>query len=105
MTFLMLAFGGSAHVRLICILGTFGQPSARRRLDACYAYFKGFDHAFGLLSPMLHPPPYCVPNGVNVNQGIDIVVKELKDHPETRHLNFGFLILQAMSKAFPCKTK
>jgi hypothetical protein len=48
-------------------------------------------------------PELCVPAGVSRGQVTDIVVLYLKNHPATRHLPSEFLIVQAVSEAFPCK--
>jgi hypothetical protein len=46
---------------------------------------------------------YCLPDGVTNGQLFDIVVRDLKDSPEKRHLPAQPLIWSAMRKAFPCR--
>jgi hypothetical protein len=45
--------------------------------------------------------PLCV-DGVTINQVRDVVVKYLKDHPETRHEHALYLIARAMRESFAC---
>jgi Rap1a immunity proteins len=55
-----------------------------------------------------HAPSYCPPrgpNGANIGQVQDIVVKYVRDNPEKRHLPFMRLTLDALEKAFPCQSK
>ncbi len=42
---------------------------------------------------------------VTNSQVKDVVVKYLRDHPEDRHLLAAILIVEAVSRAFPCKTR
>jgi hypothetical protein len=44
----------------------------------------------------------CVPTTVTKRQAIDLVVKELRNHPEERHLNSIDLITKYIGAAFPC---
>ena len=45
----------------------------------------------------------CVPDNVSNGQLMDVVVKYLKEHPEERHMLAAILIVEALTKAFPCK--
>jgi hypothetical protein len=47
----------------------------------------------------------CSPDTVTRGQKVLIVAKYLEDHPEMLHNDPRFLILDALSKAFPCKSK
>ncbi|WP_425495018.1 Rap1a/Tai family immunity protein [Pandoraea commovens] len=46
----------------------------------------------------------CVPSGVTVGQLTDIVVRALRTHPESRHMDAGFLTLVGVATTFPCDT-
>lgn len=48
--------------------------------------------------------PICIPLSAaqSPEQNIRIVIKYLKDHPETLHLQDTSLIINALGKAFPC---
>jgi hypothetical protein len=48
---------------------------------------------------------WTVPHSVTNGQMIDIAVKYLKDRPEERHLSAAILVVEAMTKAFPCSSK
>lgn len=46
--------------------------------------------------------PFCMPQNVNNQQAVDIVVKYLKDNPQARHLFASVLIYTALKQTFPC---
>jgi len=46
----------------------------------------------------------CTPNTVTNGQMTDVVVKYLKDHPEERHMLAAVLVVEAVTKAFPCSS-
>jgi hypothetical protein len=51
--------------------------------------------------PRMRP---CIPeSGIATIQGVRVVVKYLKDHPEMLHNDASFLVLTALKNAFPCK--
>jgi hypothetical protein len=47
----------------------------------------------------------CPPLGSTYGQDIDIVKKYLVDNPETRNAGAYWLVIDALSKAFPCQSK
>ncbi len=49
------------------------------------------------------PTDFCTPEGVTPAQGIRIVVKYLRDHPEHLHEDGMALTVASLSAAFPCK--
>ena len=52
------------------------------------------------------PALYCPPEqGVTNDQSVRIVVKYLKDHPESLHMAESTLVILAMVDAFPCDRK
>jgi hypothetical protein len=72
----------------------------------CLGYITGvtdFDGMDGAAFPERRRS--CIPENVSNGQVRDVVVKYLKDHPEERHLLAAVLIVEAASKAFPCKAK
>lgn len=47
---------------------------------------------------------YCLPKGgIEVGQGVRVMIKWLKDHPEKLHVAGDILIGMALEDAFPCK--
>ena len=44
----------------------------------------------------------CGGQVVTVRQMKDILVKYVRDNPETRHLHTGVLFIEALKRAFPC---
>ena len=46
--------------------------------------------------------PGCAPAGVTYGQVKDVVVKHLRENPQTRHREAVDLIGEAMSQAWPC---
>jgi hypothetical protein len=48
---------------------------------------------------------WCVPSDVTLGQIKDVVVKSLRDHPENRQRPSQILIVNAVLKAWPCRTQ
>jgi hypothetical protein len=57
---------------------------------------------FGVVYGLSVHPLICVPTQVPVVQEMDVVMKYLDAHPETRHKSFRLLALEALKEAFPC---
>ena len=57
---------------------------------------------FGVVYGLSLHPQICVPTQVPVVQEMDVVLKYLDAHPETRHRSFRLLALEALKEAFPC---
>jgi hypothetical protein len=57
---------------------------------------------FGVVYGLSVHPLICVPTQVPVVQEMDVVLKYLDAHPETRHKSFRLLALEALKEAFPC---
>ena len=57
---------------------------------------------FGVVYGLSLHPQICVPTQVPVVQEMDVVLKYLDVHPETRHKPFRLLALEALKEAFPC---
>jgi hypothetical protein len=51
---------------------------------------------------MIDGPRFCPPKGGTVKQGVSIVVKALRERPETLHKQFVELAHFALIKAWPC---
>lgn len=47
--------------------------------------------------------PFCTPAGGTIEQFTDIVVNRLEKSPEVRHLPASLLIIDTLSRTFPCK--
>jgi hypothetical protein len=88
-------------------------PDSMNDADFCMAYVRGVldltalweatDKTKNVKGPFLRA---CLPeHGVQTGQGIRIVVKYLKEHPELLHNESLFLVDQALMDAFPCKQK
>lgn len=45
----------------------------------------------------------CIPVGVTSEQMVDVFIKYLEDHPESRHNAAYFIVQKALSEAWPCK--
>lgn len=50
-------------------------------------------------------PDICSPAGVTNNQLMLVVKKHLNDNPQKLHQTTAELIIEALSKAFPCPTE
>jgi len=57
---------------------------------------------FGVVYGLSIHPLICVPTQVPVVQEMDVVLKYLDAHPETRQKSFRLLALEALREAFPC---
>jgi hypothetical protein len=57
---------------------------------------------FGVVYGLSAHSQICVPSQVPVVQEMDVVLKYLDTHPETRHKSFRLLALEALKEAFPC---
>lgn len=71
-------------------------------LGFCIGYIEGirdgvvFEAIGGKAKPI-----FLIPDKVTSEQLKDVVVKSLKDHPETRHKPAGMLTIFALREAFP----
>jgi hypothetical protein len=45
----------------------------------------------------------CIPPGITEDQTKDLVIKYLRDHPESRHLGAASQIGISLMATFPCK--
>jgi hypothetical protein len=60
---------------------------------------RGMNYVFHLFDTQ---PSFCVPPDVNSEQNARVLVRYLKAHPETLHLNGAFLTAVALQHAYPC---
>ena len=65
----------------------------------CSVYVMGVSDALIAVKPNL----FCAPLGMTVDQEVAVVVKYLRDHPETWHYSAPSEVGVALKKAFPCK--
>jgi|SRR5215469_4451814 len=72
------------------------------RASACTEYVAGVTD--GLWSLDSHLTEICLPDGVVLNQAVDVVVKWLKDNPAQRHYSASSDIEVALREAFPCES-
>lgn len=77
-----LNFGG---IRVVMLEGIDGANKAEASLNA----------AIGI----------CPPDGVDTGQTVDVVIKYLKAHPESRHQPAVRLVRESLAEAFPCPTE
>lgn len=75
----------------------------------CSAYVSGFVQGAVFAADFVRsradrkgPPVYCQIEGVEAGQLVKIVLKYIREHPETAHLPAGILAGRAFQKAFPC---
>ena len=59
--------------------------------------------ADALYKNRVSPGRPCLPEGISTVQGVRIVVKYLKDHPEKLHYENTLLVMTALKGAFPCR--
>ena len=71
-------------------------------LSFCIGYIEGIRDGlvFGTIGRK-GKPFFAIPDKVTSEQLKDVVVKSLKEHPETRHKPAGMLTIFALEEAFP----
>jgi len=84
-----------------------GNPTMQQFGDGmfCIGYIAGFTAAHNLTSlKMGNKPVFCLPRDRTIrnSQAIRIVVKYLKDHPESFTTPQGISVALALQEAFPC---
>jgi hypothetical protein len=65
----------------------------------CSVYVMGVSDGLIAVKPNL----FCAPLDITVDQERALVVKYLRDHPETWHYSASSEVGVALKKAFPCK--
>ena len=75
-------------------------PKQRAELSGTFQY----GWCFGVIYGLSVHPQLCVPTSVPVVQEMDVALKYLENHPETRHRPFRLLALEALKEAFPAPT-
>jgi Rap1a immunity proteins len=58
---------------------------------------------FGVVYGLSIHPLICAPSQVPVVQEMDVVLKYLDAHPETRHRSFRLLALEALKRGLPLR--
>jgi len=74
--------------------------------EACAAYVSGFVEglSFATEGAETSSPIYCPPSeGPEAGQLVRIVLKYIRDHPETAHQRTYLLAGRALRGSFPCK--
>jgi hypothetical protein len=73
---------------------------------ACLSFISGVVDGLALAAPRKGCPSasayFCMPAKVTRGQTHDVVVKYLKEHPETRQEDSASLIYSAVREAWPC---
>ena len=67
----------------------------------CLGYVMGVSDALQMAGLKLNV--FCAPSSVTAHQELAVVVKYLRDHPETWHYSAASDIGVALAMAFPCK--
>jgi hypothetical protein len=70
--------------------------------DLCMGYVIGVADALNL-STFKQYNIFCAPTNVSAHQELAVVIKYLRDHPDTRHYSAASEIGVALAMAFPCK--
>jgi hypothetical protein len=72
----------------------------------CPAFIFGLRGAFEMSSDYYKIPKkehlYCPPDGITLQQSVDIFIKFLKENPKNRHITARVLFIKAMRGSFPC---
>jgi hypothetical protein len=75
------------------------EECASQDYSLCLGYLMGVSDALNATKPNL----FCLPPGIKGNQELAVVVKYLRDHPETWHYSAWTDIGAALAVALPCK--
>ena len=67
----------------------------------CAAYIVGVHDDFMLERTIEGAPSECTPNGTTAGQLTDVVVRYLRENPETRNLSAALLVRLAIVKGWP----
>ena len=67
---------------------------------ACISYIRGITE--GYLLGSVGKPYFCLPVGYDYTQLVDVVLLNLRNHPERRASPASYLIVIALHEAFPC---
>jgi hypothetical protein len=79
------------------------QNAKGAQLDQCYLYVRGMHEAtLFWIASFGKPPPFCMPPTATYQQGVDVVLKFLKERPEERHKHMVGIYTAAFINAFPC---
>ena len=81
------------------------ESTDRNAMVACAAYIEGVAAGINIGSVGAGKQHFCMPRGVTVQQTRDVVVKELRKNPETRHIISTALIGGILRTAYPCRRK
>jgi Rap1a immunity proteins len=79
------------------LLAMCSAPQGSEPLSRCLAYVAGVSDSVAELDYVCGTP------AITVGQSVDVVVKYLRAHPETRHLSGASQAAHALEQAFPCK--
>jgi hypothetical protein len=69
----------------------------------CNGYIQGVGVLNGAADDRFGGLRFCLPNGVNLSQQQDVVVKWLSENPQERHHPASYVVIRALDQAFPCK--
>jgi hypothetical protein len=70
---------------------------------ACASYVRGTADGMKLQAALtMTQLPYCLPDGADVSQMIDVFKLHLANNPQVRHLPAGALVVRSFIQAFPC---
>lgn len=69
---------------------------------ACIEYVTGVADGALITQAPSSRRTICIPPGVQLGQMKDVVVNDLRAHPEVRQNASGLLVLEALQRAFPC---
>lgn len=81
------------------------EASDRVAQMACAAYIEGVAAGINIGSVGAGKQHFCMPRGVTIQQTRDIVIAELRNNPETRHIISTALIGGILRSAYPCVKK
>lgn len=73
--------------------------------DLKEGFDKGYSYSLGYTHAVISMSNACIPQGVTLDQGVEIVKKYLRENPEKLHYTANALIEYALLTAYPCQKK
>ena len=104
---------GNAFLRICSVIDNKNMTLEEgRQVVGCLGYVTGFTYGVvyennfaDYVTSGKAPAPFCIPEGVEMGQILQIGLKYIRDNSTVDHLPTATLIAGALGKAYPCPAK
>src|ERR1700694_4192999 len=100
---------GNAFLRLCSAVEQDDPPQKETaNVFACIGYVTGFingvqyEQAFAETKNRKMPAPFCIPDGVENAQLVRVLMKYIRNNPESANQPTAWLLMDGLEKAYPC---